>query len=143
MKSKFSEQVEQFNTMYRLPCEDTPTLNAVGDYKIRLAGFKKTILDEVAEVNDIVNSPITDEQIETLTNIADWLGDLQVYAASEMKKFGLDNDVILDIIMRSNFSKQNPDGSTSYDGYGKVLKGPNYYKPEPEIRAYIESAIKK
>jgi predicted HAD superfamily Cof-like phosphohydrolase len=140
MKSKFSEQITQFNSMYRLPTSDTPTLSQVGDWKNRLVSFKKTIGDEVTEVDDIV-SAVDAEDIDTLTNIADWLGDLQVYAASEMAKFGLDNDVILDIIMRSNFSKQNTDGSTSYDEHGKVLKGPNYYKPEPEICAYIAQAI--
>jgi hypothetical protein len=75
--------------------------------------------------------------------IADILGDVQVYAASEMRKYGLDNDRVLQIIMKSNFSKNNPDGTTSYDEEGKVLKGPNYKKPEPEIYEYIRSEREK
>ena len=59
-----------------------------------------------------------------------------------MAKFGLDNALVLDIIMQSNMSKLAADGSVIYDDRGKVMKGPNYWKPEPKIKEYIASMIK-
>ena len=142
--SAFSRDIRQFNTMYRLPYEDFPTFAGVGDPQTRLTAFKKTILDEIKEVDEILEAlnvdPTEEVKVKVLTMVADWLGDIQVYAASEIRKYGLDNDKVLEIIMRSNFSKQNADGTTTYDANGKVQKGPNYYKPEPEIEAYIRTA---
>ena len=71
--------------------------------------------------------------------LADLLGDLQVYCASEMTKFGLPLDGVLDVIMQSNFSKLGADGKPIYDERGKVLKGPNYWKPEPKIHQLLQS----
>jgi hypothetical protein len=142
--SAFSRDIRQFNTMYRLPYQDNPTFSGVGDPGKRLTAFKKTILDEIKEVDEILEAlnaePTEEVKVKILTMIADWLGDIQVYAASEIRKYGLDNDKVLEIIMRSNFSKQNADGTTTYDAHGKVQKGPNYYKPEPEIESYIRAA---
>jgi predicted HAD superfamily Cof-like phosphohydrolase len=71
--------------------------------------------------------------------LADLLGDIQVYCASEMAKFGLPLDEVLAIIMRSNFSKLGADGKPIYDERGKVQKGPNYWKwkPEPKIKELL------
>ena len=41
--------------------------------------------------------------------------------------------------MDSNESKLGADGNPIYDGNGKFLKGPNYWKPEPKIKALLES----
>lgn len=142
----FSEAINLFNTMYKLPLATYPTLSQANPNPVtRLANFRKTIEKEITEESDIqkllaVGYESEDQKLDALTEIADWLGDIQVYAASEIAKFGLDNDVVLAIIMNSNFSKQNPDGSTSYDEAGKVMKGPNFYKPEPALRAYIQQA---
>lgn len=75
--------------------------------------------------------------------LADLLGDIQVYCASEMAKFGLPLDDVLETIMRSNFSKLGEDGNPIYDERGKVLKGPNYWKPEPAIKELLESYQRK
>ena len=78
-------------------------------------------------------------ELEALTMLADLLGDIQVYCASEMSKFGLPLDDVLGIIMQSNFSKLGADGNPIYDERGKVQKGPNYWKPEPKIQALLAS----
>lgn len=142
--TEFRGDIQKFNTMYRLPLATYPTFSELGEtVDSRLVKFRKTILKEIDECDLILKMPDNNPQlaIDKMVEIADWLGDIQVYAASEMAKFGLDNDDVLEIIMRSNFSKQNPDGSTTYDEDGKVQKGPNYYKPEPEIREYIIRSI--
>lgn len=138
--SKFQQDVHKFNVMYRLPKADYPGFQALSeDTNTRLKNFKETILAEVKEVDDIFVMPEDTrlDKINKLTAIADWLVDMQVYAASEMAKFGLDNDIVQGIVMQSNFSKNNPDGTTTYDDKGKVQKGPNYWKPEPKISEYI------
>jgi predicted HAD superfamily Cof-like phosphohydrolase len=76
---------------------------------------------------------ITTNKLEILTMLADLLGDIQVYCASEMAKFGLPLDETLRIIMQSNFSKMGADGKPIYDERGKLQKGPNYWKPEPKL----------
>lgn len=72
-----------------------------------------------------------------LTGIADWFGDLAVYGRSEAMKFGIPLEGVLAIIMGSNFTKLNPDGTVIKDANGKVQKGPNFRKPEPAIRALL------
>jgi predicted HAD superfamily Cof-like phosphohydrolase len=70
--------------------------------------------------------------------IADLLGDIVVYCRSEALKYGLPLEDVLDVIMDSNESKLGADGKPIYDGNGKFLKGPNYWKPEPRIKALLE-----
>ena len=76
---------------------------------------------------------------DVLTAIADLLGDVIVYCRSEALKYGLPLEDVLDVIMDSNESKLGADGNPIYDGNGKFLKGPNYWKPEPKIKALLES----
>jgi hypothetical protein len=58
-----------------------------------------------------------------------------------MAKFGLPLDETLAIIMQSNFSKMGADGNPIYDEQGKLQKGPLYYKPEPKLRAMLETRL--
>jgi predicted HAD superfamily Cof-like phosphohydrolase len=142
--SQFSDDIKQFNGIYKLPVSSQPT-TAVGVPVVeRLKAFKDILIEEVHEMDEIVeavenNTP----ELEVLTMLADLLGDIQVYCASEMAKFGLPLDEVLQIIMQSNFSKLGADGKPIYDERGKVLKGPNYWKPEPKIRALLESRLAK
>jgi hypothetical protein len=55
-----------------------------------------------------------------------------------MSELGVNPATIMFLIMQSNFSKLDENGNPIYDERGKVLKGPNYWKPEPKIREYIE-----
>lgn len=143
--SQFSQDIEKFNGIYKLPANDVPTLDYLGqnlDSKeaaaLRLQNFKDILSEEVDEVDEIVKYlHAGGDEVEALTMMADWLGDIQVYCASEMAKFGLPLDAVQDIIMQSNFSKLGADGNPIYDGRGKVQKGPNYWKPEPRISQLI------
>jgi hypothetical protein len=42
--------------------------------------------------------------------------------------------------MASNMSKLGKDGKPIYDERGKVMKGTNYWRPNAQIRRYIEAA---
>ena len=69
--------------------------------------------------------------------LADWLGDLMIYAASEMRRFGIPVEKTLSIIMDSNFSKLGADGKPIIKN-GKVTKGPHFQAPEPKLKAMLE-----
>lgn len=137
----FKDQIIAFNQMYGLPVAEVPSIPAQLAVPFalnsRLVDLHKILLDEVREVTDIMDAVERGEsEVEVLTMLADWLGDLQVYCASEMAKFGLDNAVVLEIIMRSNMSKLGADGKPIIKD-GKVMKGPNFFPPEPMLTHYI------
>lgn len=136
--STFSEDIKKFNGIYRLPVNDQPTLEVGVPVVERLRAFKSILAEELDEIDDIVLALEKGvPSLEALTMLADLLGDIQVYCASEMSKFGLPLDEVLGIIMQSNFSKLGADGNPIYDERGKVQKGPNYWKPEPKIQALL------
>ena len=150
--TEFDQEIKRFNTMYGLPTLDTPGMPYVGDATRtarqktidRLRNFKDILLEELDEVGEIIAKiEVGDAPDEVLTDLADWLGDIQVYCASEMRKFGLDNSVVLGVIMASNFSKLGKDGKPIFDDRGKVMKGPDYWRPEPMIRKYIVAAARQ
>ncbi len=132
--STFSEDIKRFNAMYALPVNEQPTLEIGVPLQERLRAFKSILGEELDEIDDIVAAAENAAPaLEVLTMLADLLGDIQVYCASEMRKFGLPQDEVLAIIMQSNFSKLGADGKPIYDERGKVQKGPGYWKPEPKI----------
>jgi predicted HAD superfamily Cof-like phosphohydrolase len=137
MKKSFAQRIAAMNAMYKLPANERPTLpeNVVD----RLVKFKTTLLDEVHEIDEIVelakNGGAT---IDIAVAVADLLGDIMVYCRSEALKYGLPLEEVLDVIMDSNESKLGADGKPIYDANGKFLKGPNYWKPEPKIKALLE-----
>jgi len=138
MKKTFAERIGAMNAMYKLPAHDVPTLPA--DTAERLVKFKATLLDEVHEIDDIVALAKTGASAaDVAVAIADVLGDIMVYCRSEALKYGLPLEDVLDVIMDSNESKLGADGKPIYDANGKFLKGPNYWKPEPRIKALLES----
>lgn len=136
--SAFSEDIKRFNAMYSLPGNDGPTLDIGVPVAERLRAFKSILGEELDEIDEIVAAAEAGAPtLELLTMLADLLGDLQVYCASEMRKFGLPQDEVLAIIMQLNFSKLGVDGKPIYDERGKVQKGPGYWKPEPKIQQLL------
>jgi predicted HAD superfamily Cof-like phosphohydrolase len=143
-EKSFYELIKDFNRMYKLPLNEKPSLLGIE----RLENFKKVLTEEVNEVDEIIqkykdaeNCFDESRKIEVLTEISDWLGDMVVYIASEAAKHGIDLSRSLQIIMQSNFSKLGADGSPIYDERGKVLKGPNYWKPEPKLSEMLKEAL--
>ena len=136
--STFSDDIKKFNGIYKLPVSATPTLDVGLAAEDRMAAFKDILMEEVHEMDEIIAAQKAGKDpLEVLTMLADLLGDIQVYCASEMAKFGLPLDQVLSIIMQSNFSKLGADGLPIYDERGKVMKGPNYWKPEPKLQEML------
>ncbi len=151
----FITQIERMNSMYRLQVSSIPTLTVVDNNpdgsqekvgaRTRLQRFKKTMLEEIGEIDQIiemVEGPVDEDTARNiLVAIADLTADLIVFCVSEQRKFGLPPAAVMKIVMESNMSKLQPDGSAKYDDKGKFLKGPNYYPPEPKLRDLINKLL--
>ena len=66
-----------------------------------------------------------------LIEVADALGDMMYILCGTIIEHGLQHKIekIFDEIQRSNLSKLGNDGLPIYREDGKVMKGPNYFKP--------------
>ena len=76
-----------------------------------------------------------DELKEAMTNndlleVADALTDLLYVTYGAGHAFGIDLDKCFDEVQNSNMSKLGEDGKPIYNESGKVMKGPNYFKPD-------------
>jgi len=145
---KFIDDIRKFNSMYKLDMPSKPNVRELGTLK----GFQNIIAEEVDEAGDIfkmyknINESKNlseEEKLEILTAVSDWLGDIVVYCFTQAKSWGLPMEEILDVIMESNFSKLDQDGNPIYDERGKVLKGPNYWKPEPKIKEILKKKLEE
>ena len=76
-----------------------------------------------------------DELKEAMTNndlleVADALTDLLYVTYGAGHAFGIDLDKCFNEVQNSNMSKLGEDGKPIYNELGKVMKGPNYFKPD-------------
>ena len=108
--------------------------------------FMKTFGQEVKEKAEFPTDKITslrydlireelDELKEAIDNkdikeVADALTDILYVTYGAGHSFGIDLDKCFDEVQRSNMSKLGDDGKPIYNENGKVLKGPNYFKPD-------------
>lgn len=73
-----------------------------------------------------------------LVEVADALGDMLYILCGTILEHGMQYKIeeVFEEIQRSNMSKLGADGKPVYREDGKVLKGPNYFKPD--IRAVLD-----
>ena len=65
-----------------------------------------------------------------LLEVADALTDILYVTYGAGHAFGIDLDKCFDEVQNSNMSKLGEDGKPIYNESGKVMKGPNYFKPD-------------
>ena len=65
-----------------------------------------------------------------LLEVADALTDILYVTYGAGHAFGIDLDKCFDEVQNSNMSKLGSDGKPIYNDAGKVMKGPNYFKPD-------------
>lgn len=133
-KMKLEQDAKRFNGMYGLKAPET------SDEAYRLlCNFKNILLEEVGEIEDVLEEFgwAGGVSLEGQVLLADWLGDIMIYCATTMARFGIPIEKTLTIIMESNFSKLGEDGKPIYDERGKVMKGPGYWRPEEKIRKML------
>ena len=91
--------------------------------------------DLIKEELDELSVAIKDKDI---VEVADALTDLLYVVYGAGHSFGIDLDKCFAEVQRSNMSKLNTDGKPIYNENGKVMKGPNYSKPN--LKQFIKAS---
>ena len=95
-----------------------PSLSTDKINSLRLSLIK----EELDELKDAIDG-------KDLVEIADALTDILYVTYGAGHAFGINLDKCFDEVQRSNMSKLGDDGKPIYNEFGKVMKGPNYFKP--------------
>ena len=80
------------------------------------------IEEELEELKQAINQ-------KNLLEVADALTDILYVTYGAGHAFGINLDKCFEEVQNSNMSKLGDDGKPIYSEKGKVLKGPNYFKP--------------
>ena len=80
------------------------------------------IEEELEELKDAINKKDLKETVDALTDIL-----YVAYGAGHA--FGVNLDKCFEEVQKSNMSKLGADGKPIFNEHGKVMKGPNYFKP--------------
>ena len=92
-----------------------------------------TVIALLEEADGFINN-ITDEDIDIdMIEVADALGDIKYVTDGSAAVCGLPFDDISTEIHRSNMSKLGSDGQVMYREDGKIMKGPDYTKPDIKL----------
>ena len=83
--------------------------------------------DLIKEELDELSEAIKDKDI---VEVADALTDLLYVVYGAGHSWGIDLDKCFAEVRRSNMSKLGKDGMPIHNEHGKVMKGPNYFKPD-------------
>ena len=83
------------------------------------------IEEELSELKEAIEN-------KDIKEVADALTDILYVTYGAGHAFGIDLDKCFDEVQRSNMSKLDENGKPIFNEYGKVLKGPNYFKPNLE-----------
>ena len=120
MKNKI-EAVKAFHEAFKIGYRDTPKADLGVDKNMLRY---KLMREENEEYLDAANG-------DDLVEVADALGDMLYILCGTIIEHGLQYKIeeVFNEIQRSNMSKLDEDGQPIYREDGKVLKGPNYFKP--------------
>ena len=83
-------------------------------------------LSLIQEELDELNKAISEKDI---LEVADALTDILYVTYGAGHAFGIDLDKCFNEVQKSNMSKLGKDGKPIYNEHGKVMKGPDYFKP--------------
>ena len=82
---------------------------------------------------DLINEELSElkqaVQKKDLKEVADALTDILYVTYGAGHAFGIDLDKCFNEVQKSNMSKLGSDGKPIYNEKGKVMKGPEYFKP--------------
>ncbi|MBP2833490.1 nucleoside triphosphate pyrophosphohydrolase family protein [Aquimarina sp. U1-2] len=120
MKDKIAA-VQEFHTAFKIGYKNEPVADLGAQknllrYKLMREENEEYL--EAAQNNDLVE-------------VADALGDMLYILCGTIIEHGMQHKIeeVFNEIQRSNMSKLGEDGEPIYREDGKVLKGPNYFKP--------------
>ena len=81
------------------------------------------ILEELNELKEAIKD-------KNLKEVADALTDILYVTYGAGHAFGINLDKCFEEVQKSNMSKLGNGGKPIYNEHGKVMKGPNYFKPD-------------
>ena len=81
------------------------------------------IREELSELTEAMNN-------KDLLEVADALTDILYVTYGAGHAFGINLDKCFEEVQNSNMSKLDENGKPIYNEHGKVMKGPNYFKPD-------------
>lgn len=122
MSNTTLEQVKEFHETYGLPVERTPNISDAKTNELRV----NLIAEELEELQEALNDGDIVEVLDALT-------DLQYVLDGAYLSFGLHEvkTAAFNEVHASNMSKLGEDGKPiRRESDGKILKGPNYWKPD-------------
>ena len=102
------------------PCFSTHKIN-----KLRLSLIKE-------ELQELIKAMEAKDLIE----VADALTDILYVTYGAGHAFGINLDKCFEEVQNSNMSKLDNNGKPIYNEFGKVMKGPNYFKPN--LKKFVE-----
>ena len=113
------EKVGTFMKTFGQEVKSDPSFSTDKINKLRLSLIK----EELEELSDAM-------QKKDLIEVADALTDILYVTYGAGHAFGINLDKCFGEVQNSNMSKLGKNGKPIYNEYGKVMKGPNYFKPD-------------
>ena len=113
------EKVKLFMKTYGQEVKDKAGFSDDKTNKLRIDLIK----EELEELTEAM-------QNENLLEVADALTDILYVTYGAGHAFGIDLDKCFEEVQNSNMSKLGEDGKPIYNEAGKVMIGPNYFKPD-------------
>ena len=115
--SNFSK-VGIFMKTFGQEVKEKPSFSSDKINKLRL----DLIREELNELTEAMKN-------KDLLEVADALTDILYVTYGAGHAFGINLDKCFDEVQNSNMSKLGKDGKPIYNEFGKVMKGPSYFKP--------------
>ena len=116
--SNFSK-VGIFMKTFGQEVKDKPSFSTDKINKLRIDLIK----EELGELAEAMKN-------KDLLEVADALTDILYVTYGAGHAFGVDLDKCFNEVQNSNMSKLDQNGKPIYNETGKVMKGPNYFKPD-------------
>ena len=112
------DKVGTFMKTFGQEVKTRPSFSTDKINKLRLDLIK----EELVELTEAMNT-------KDLLEVADALTDILYVTYGAGHAFGINLDKCFDEVQNSNMSKLDDNGKPIYNEHGKVMKGPNYFKP--------------
>ena len=113
------DKVGTFMKTFGQEVKTKPSFSTDKINKLRLDLIK----EELTELTEAMNN-------KDLLEVADALTDILYVTYGAGHAFGINLDKCFDEVQNSNMSKLDENGKPIYNEHGKVMKGPNYFKPD-------------
>ena len=113
------DKVGTFMKTFGQEVKTKPSFSTDKINKLRLDLIK----EELIELTEAMNN-------KDLLEVADALTDILYVTYGAGHAFGINLDKCFEEVQNSNMSKLDENGKPIYNEHGKVMKGPNYFKPD-------------